>query len=526
MTGDKNWFSSLTRASRAESVTFGDASTTSIVAKGTVKVNDNFMFKDVVLVENLKYNLLSVSQMIDEDLEVCFKRNECKVLDASGSLVFDISRFGRVFKADFHSLPADKFRCLVADGSQDLFFWHRRLGHVGFDHLTRVSGMDLIRGLPKLKNEKEIVCSSCRHGKMCAGSHPPITMVMTKAPGQLLHLDTVGPSRVQSFGGKWYVLVIVDDFSRYSWVFFMASKDEAFSHFRNLALRLSLDHPGSLRAIRSDNGTEFKNCSFEHFCAEKGIDHQFSSPYVPQQNGVVERKNRTLVEMARTMLDEFQTPRKFWAEAISTACYVSNRVFLRSKLGKTPFELRFEHRPNVSHFRVFGCKCFVLKSGNLDKFEARSTDGIFLGYAAHSRGYRVLVLETNRIIETCEVTFDESSPGTSKCDAGSGAQVQGESIFIDDEEDEVFDIEIPITTSSVVPSTTSTMEATVGHPHATKSSLQDETEPENSSEISVPRHIKRRHPPEQMIGGLNEWVTRLRFNDTNSHAYSAFVSSF
>ena len=127
--------------------------------------------------------------------------------------------------------------------------------------------------------------------------------------------------------------------------------------------------------------------------------------------------------MARTMLDEFSTPRKFWAEAISTACYVSNRVFLRSKLGKTPYELRFEHRPSISHFRVFGCKCFVLKSGNLDKFEARSTDGIFLGYSAHSRGYRVLVLETNKIIETCEVTFDETSSDASLSNAGIGADI-------------------------------------------------------------------------------------------------------
>nr|ABA98480.1 retrotransposon protein, putative, Ty1-copia subclass [Oryza sativa Japonica Group] len=144
---------------------------------------------------------------------------------------------------------------------------------------------------------------------------------------------------MQSVGGKWYVLVIVDDFSRYSWVFFMATKDEAFQHFRGLFLRLDLEFPGSLKRIRSDNG-----------------------------------------------------------------------VFLRSKLGKTSYELRFGHKPKVSHLRVFGCKCFVLKSGNLDKFEARSTDVLFLGYPAHTRGYRVLILETNKIVETCEVSFDEASP--------------------------------------------------------------------------------------------------------------------
>ena len=116
---DKNWFSSFTRACQAESVTFGDVSSTSVVEKGIVEVNDKFMFKDVALVDNLKYNLLSVSQMIDEDLEVFFKKNECKVLDDSGDLVFKISCFGRVFKADFDNSPSGKLRCLVTNDSKD-----------------------------------------------------------------------------------------------------------------------------------------------------------------------------------------------------------------------------------------------------------------------------------------------------------------------------------------------------------------------------------------------------------------------
>ena len=114
-------------------------------------------------------------------------------------------------------------------------------------------------------------------------------------------------------------------------------------------------------------------------CASLGLEHQFSSPYVPPQNGVVERKNQTLVEMARMMLDEHRTPRKYWAEALNTACYVSNRIFLRALIKKTSYVLRFGYAPKVSHFRVFGCKCFILKHGNLDKFESRSSDGIFLG---------------------------------------------------------------------------------------------------------------------------------------------------
>jgi transposase InsO family protein len=200
-------------------------------------------------------------------------------------------------------------------------------------------------------------------------------------------MDTVGPSRVRSIGGKWYVLVIVDDYSRYSWVFFLESKDQVFEHFRLLALRLKNEHPNCLKAIRSDNVTEFKNVSFDGFCLEHGIEQQFFAPRVPQQNRVVERKNRTLVEMARTMLDEHGTPRRFWADAISTACYVSNRIFLRSILILTGFELQFGRKPYVSHFRPFGCKYFILKHGNLDKFESCSFDGILLGYTPHVRSY-------------------------------------------------------------------------------------------------------------------------------------------
>jgi transposase InsO family protein len=191
-------------------------------------------------------------------------------------------------------------------------------------------------------------------------------------------MNTVGPSWVHSMGGKWYILVIVDDYSRYSWVFFLKSKDEVFEHFRSLALRLNNEHPTCLKAIRSDKGTEFRNASFDEFCLEHGIDQQFSALRVPQQNGVVEQKNHTLVEMARTMLDEHRTHRRFWANAISTACYISNRIFLRSILYLTPFELCFGHKPSISHFRPFGCKCFVLKHDNLDKFESGSFDGILL----------------------------------------------------------------------------------------------------------------------------------------------------
>ena len=137
---------------------------------------------------------------------------------------------------------------------------------MSFDLLTRLSGLDLIRGLPRLKYEKDLVCVPCRHGRMVATPYPPLTMVMTERPGELLHMDLVGPARVRSVGGKWYVLVVVDDYSRYAWVFFLESKDEMFGFVRDLILRLRNEcHGDAIRAIRSDNGTEFKNDCFDAF---------------------------------------------------------------------------------------------------------------------------------------------------------------------------------------------------------------------------------------------------------------------
>jgi hypothetical protein len=146
----------------------------------------------------------------------------------------------------------------------------------------------------------------------------------------------------------------------------------------------------------------------------------------------VERKNRTLVEMARMMLDEHRTPRRFWADAISSTYYISNRIFLHSILHLTPFELCFDRKPSASHFRSFGCKCSILKCGNLDKFESRSFDGTLLGYTPHGRSYRVYNFETNTVVESCDVTFDETAPyprGVFEC---AGDKEMEESIFVDD----------------------------------------------------------------------------------------------
>ncbi|KAK1614560.1 hypothetical protein QYE76_020077 [Lolium multiflorum] len=162
-------------------------------------------------------------------------------------------------------------------------------------------------------------------------------------------------------------------------------------------------------AIRSDNGSEFKNYTLNDFLSEEGIRHQYSVAYTPQQNGVAERKNRTLLDMARSMMAEYKSRYNFWAEAISTACHSSNRLYLRKGLNKTPYEILTGNKPNISYFKVFGCKCFYKNKGvRLSKFAPKALEGIFVGYGAESHTYRVFYISSKIIIESCSVKFEEN----------------------------------------------------------------------------------------------------------------------
>jgi transposase InsO family protein len=186
---------------------------------------------------------------------------------------------------------------------------------------------------------------------------------------ELLHIDLFGPTTYKILGGNLYCLVIVDDYSRYTCTFFLHDKSEVAACFKKFAKRAQNKFEVKITNIRSDNGKEFDNTNIEAYCDEIGNKHEVSSTYTPQQNGVVERKNRTLITLARTTLDEYNTPEKLWAETINTTCYASNRLFLQKFLGKTPYELFNGNKSDVSFFRVFGCKCYIYKKRqHLGKF--------------------------------------------------------------------------------------------------------------------------------------------------------------
>jgi transposase InsO family protein len=174
--------------------------------------------------------------------------------------------------------------------------------------------------------------------------------------------------------------LIVDDFSCFTWVFFLQDKSEAKRIVKKFIRRVQNEFELKVKNIRSDNGSEFRNTQVEEFLDEEGIKHELSASYTPQQNGIIERKNRTLIEAARTMLDEYKTPNSFWVEAINTACLAANRLYLHKYLNKTPYEIITGKKPSVHYFRVFGCKCFILnKKPKASKFESKVDEGFLIG---------------------------------------------------------------------------------------------------------------------------------------------------
>jgi hypothetical protein len=292
----------------------------------------------------------------------------------------------------------------------DTWLWHRRLGHVSMDLISKSSKNCFVKGLPNLKFEKDKICDACQFGKQTKTSFKTKQFSSTTKPLQLLHMDLFGPSKTASLSGKHYAFVIVDDFSKFTWVLFLNLKNEVLKVFKNFCKKVQNEKQYSITTIRSDHGGEFDNIAFDDFCKENGYEHHFSAPRTPQQNGVVERKNRTLQEMARTMLNENNLPKYLWAEAVNTACYIMNRVLVSRKNTKTPYELWKNRVPNISYFKVFGCKCFILNTKeNLGKFDSKSDVGIFLGYSPTSKAYRVFNKRTLVVEESMHITFDETN---------------------------------------------------------------------------------------------------------------------
>ncbi|GJU04772.1 retrovirus-related pol polyprotein from transposon TNT 1-94 [Tanacetum coccineum] len=207
--------------------------------------------------------------------------------------------------------------------------WHRRLGHANMCLIQSLASKELVRNLPKLKFDQHF-CNACKIKNQAHASHKAKNVVSTTRCLELLHMDLFGPSAVQSYGGNLYTLVIIDDYSRYTWTRFLKSKNQAFEKFENFNKKIQNQLGCSIVSIRTDHSREFDNeVQFREFCNANGIRHNFSALRTPQSNGVVERKNRTLQEMSRTMLNEQLLPQKFWCNVVDTSTYILNRILIR-----------------------------------------------------------------------------------------------------------------------------------------------------------------------------------------------------
>nr|GEU99540.1 hypothetical protein [Tanacetum cinerariifolium] len=341
----------------------GDNACTSIPLEPTIKRFPNSTFS-------------LAGQFCDSDLDVAFRRNACFVINLKGVDLLKGNRSTNLYTINLYEMAsASQISLMARTSSTKSWLWHQRLSHLNCDTINDLAKNDLVSGLPKFKYHKEHLCPSCEQGKRKRASHPPKPVPYSRQRLHLLLMDLCGPMRIANINGKRYVLVIVDDYSCYTWVHFLRSKDEAPEVIKTFLKKITVLFQSPVIIIRTDNGTESKNQALKEYFDSVRISHQMSSVRTPQQNRVVERINRTLVEAARTMLIFSRASIFLWAKAIATACFTQNRSIIH----------------------------------HIGKLGAKGDIGFFIGYSADSCAYRVYNRRTKKIMETMNVSFDEHS---------------------------------------------------------------------------------------------------------------------
>ncbi|GKA58707.1 retrovirus-related pol polyprotein from transposon TNT 1-94 [Tanacetum coccineum] len=337
-----------------------------------LKLLRNVTIKGVYYIEGLNYNLFSVGQLCDADLEVAFRKSTCYIRDLKGTYLLTGSRGTDLYSITLQNTTSPNPICLMAKASlPQAWLWHRHLSHLNFDTINLLSKYDIVTGLPKLKFVKDHICSSCELGKAKRNSFKTKTTPSSKRRLQILHMDLCGPMRVESFKGKKYVMVIVDDYSRYTWTYFLRSKDETPKILIDFLKLIQRGLHAKVRTVQTDKDIEFLNKTLHAYFAQEGIEHQMSTARTLEQNSIVERQHRTLVEATRTMISAAKVPLFFWSEAIATTYFTKNH------------------------------------GENLDKMKDKGDACIFVGYSTQSSAYRVYNKRTRVIVETIHVNIDE-----------------------------------------------------------------------------------------------------------------------
>nr|GEZ74091.1 hypothetical protein [Tanacetum cinerariifolium] len=311
--------------------------------------------------------------------------NECIVLGRNFKLLDDANILLRTPR-QHNMYSIDLLTCLVAKASADeCILWHRRLGHLNVKTMNKLMRHNLVRGLPTKSFDNDHTCTACLKGKQHKASCKSKLVNSVTKPLHTLHMDLFGPTSVSSISHKWYCLVMTDDFSRFTWTFFLRSKDENSDILKKFITEIENLKDLKVKIIRCDNGGEFRNKEMNDFCSQKGIKREFSNARTPQQNGVAERRNRTLIEAARTM------------------------VLVNKSQNKTPYELFNGRTPAIGFLKPFGCHVMILNTlDNLGKFEEKGDDGYFIGYSMFNKAFRVFNKRTRRVEENLHVEFLEN----------------------------------------------------------------------------------------------------------------------
>ncbi|GJX76742.1 putative ribonuclease H-like domain-containing protein [Tanacetum coccineum] len=498
-------------------------------------------FEDVCFVKELQhFNLFSVSQMCDKKNKVLFTDTECLVLSPDFKLpdenqvLLRVPRQNNMYSFNLENIvPTGGLACLIAKATVDESNkWHRRLGHVNFKNLNKLVKGNLVRGLPSKIFQNDHTCVACQKGKQHKASCKAKLVSSISQPLQLLHMDLFGPTSVRSINHKTYCLVITDDFSRFSWVFFLRTKDETSGILKDFIRQIENQLNQKVKTIRCDNGTEFKNRDIIEFCGSKGIKREYSNARTPQQNGVAERKNRTLIEAARTMLADSFLPNTFWAEAVSTACYVLNRVLVTKPQNKTPYELITGKIPIISYIRPFGCHVTILNTiDHLGKFEEKSDEGFLVGYSLNSKAFRPVTTENkaNKTAGPKEANHSafkslEAKNGGEKPNGDTGSKTNEEPEFAQCTEDLLLQAGVARATSTNTVNTVSTPVSTAS-PSRVFSTVADFTNLETTVNVSpIPTsRIHSIHPTTQILGDPTSVIKKRSKVNKSSRAH-AFVS--
>jgi len=330
------------------------------------------------------------------------------VYDQEHTLLISAPRVGnRLYMAKFGLVPPI---CLLAQSEDVSWDWHARYGHINFRSLSDLSAKGMVEGLPTVRRVEK-VCDGCVLGKQHRKPFPHVSSFRANKGLELVHTDLCGQITPKSIGGASYFLLVVDDYSRYMWVEMLRSKDQALESFKKVIARAENESGAKLKALRTDRGGELTSNLFSVFCSEGGIKHYTTTPYTPQQNGVVERRNQSVVEMPRCLLKTMKVPSVFWGEAVRTAVYLLNRSPTKALNNITPFEAWHGVKPKVSHLKIFGCVAHVKLVGpGISKLSDRSRRTVFIGYESGTKGYRLFDPSTNRLVVSRDVIFDEKMP--------------------------------------------------------------------------------------------------------------------